>query len=251
MPVGKTTGTNKYMAKDDYRRKWQEAYAKAGFYRMDQNTRAYWDRAAESDGGGLAGKKHIECLKEYLIANHLISDQSTILDIGCGSGDYVREFAAICGHVTALDYSEKMLEACKERCLKDGADNVSYILADFMGYDFTEKYGCILACLNPVTYQPDALDKMLELSAGLVIYFSMDTPIEGADKEPVYCGCNSVRFAEQYLRERGIYYRMLPYTYEYTINDGTVREIPFAYLVIIKENIDDVTLVTADQMPKR
>jgi hypothetical protein len=74
----------------------------------------------------------------------------------------------------------------------------------------------------------------------------MDTPIEGSDAEPVYCGCNSVRFAEQYLRERGIYYRKLPYTYEYIMNDGTVREIPFAYLVIIKENIDDVTLVTAD-----
>ena len=124
------------------------------------------------------GKKHIESLKDYLIAHKMIGVQSTLLDIGCGCGEYVRVFAGICAHVTALDYSERMLSVCKERCFEDGADNVSYILADFMEHDFTDKYDCILACLNPATYHPDALDKMLSLSGGTVVYFSMDTPID-------------------------------------------------------------------------
>ena len=207
------------MAEITCRQKWQDAYEKAEFYRSDTNSREYWDKTAESDGGSLDGKKHIESLKDYLIACKLIGAQSTILDIGCGCGEYVREFAGICSHMTALDYSEKMLSVCKECCLSAGADNVSYILADFMEYDLTEKYDCILACLNPSTYQPDAFDKMLSLSLGTVVYFSMDTPIDSSDTEPVYHGCNSVRYAEEYLKEKGIYYRKIPYTYEHIMND--------------------------------
>ncbi len=222
------------MAETGSRQKWQLAYEKAGFYKSDTNSREYWDKTAESDGGSLSGRKHIECIKDYLLTHKLIGGQSTVLDIGCGCGEYVREFAEICAHITALDYSEKMLSVCKERCLAAGLENVSYILADFMEYELTEKYDLIMACLNPATYQPDALDKMLSLSAGSVIYFSMDTPIDGSEKEPVYCGCNSVRYAEEYLKEKGIYYRKIPYTYEYIMNDGKIRNIDFAYLVMIK-----------------
>ncbi|MCR4596381.1 MAG: class I SAM-dependent methyltransferase [Lachnospiraceae bacterium] len=174
------------------RKKWQNAYEKARFYRTDMNTGEYWDKVA-----------------------------------------------GICAHVTALDYSERMLSVCEERCFEDGADNVSYILADFMEHDFTDKYDCILTCLNPATYHPDALDKMLSLSGGTVVYFSMDTPIDSPDMEPVYCGCNSVRYAEEYLTEKGICYQKIPYVYEHFMDDGTVRKIDFAYLVIIKdENMD-------------
>ena len=221
------------------RQKWQEAYEKAGFYRTDTNTSGYWDKVAETDGGSLSGKKHIESLKDYLVARKLIGVQSTLLDVGCGCGEYVRGFADICAHVTALDYSEGMLSVCKERCLEAGTDNVSFILADFLEHDFTDKYDCILACLNPATYQPDALDKMLALSVGSVVYFSMDTPIDSSGTEPVYCGCNSVRYAEEYLKEKGINYQKIPYVYEHVMDDGKIRKIDFAYLVIVKDrNMD-------------
>ena len=93
-------------------------------------------------------------------------------------------------------------------------------------------YDCVLACLNPSTYHPDALDKMLAAAAGIVIYFSMDSDIENADSEPVYCGCNSVRYAEEYLKEKGIRYRKIPYTYHLVTENREERKINFAYLVI-------------------
>jgi SAM-dependent methyltransferase len=220
-------------AENSWRQKWQTAYEKAAFYSSDTNTREYWDKIAACDGGSLSGTAHIELIKDYLINSKLIKGQSSVLDIGCGCGDHVRSFAGICAHVTALDYSESMLDVCKDKCNKAGLNNISYIHADFMEYDFAEKYDCVIACLNPSTYQPDALDKILSVSSGPVIYFSMDTPTDQSDMEPVYHGCNSVRFAEEYMKEKGIYCRKIPYTYDLTLDNGETRSINFAYLVII------------------
>ena len=93
------------------------------------------------------------------------------------------------------------------------------------------------ACLNPAVYRPDLLDKMLRAAGRCVVYFSMDTPLEGSENEPVYRGCNSVRYAEAYLEELGVPWRKIPERHSYKTENGTVREIPFAYLIISAENV--------------
>ena len=226
---------------------WKAAYEKANFYRSGTNEAAYWDKVAKSDSGGLTGQGHIDLIRDYLIDNNMLGGDSHVLDIGCGGGDYVLAFAEKCGHVTAMDYSAEMLAVCRKRCEDAGLANVSYRLADFSKLgtdqpekdegglhqpDAEEKYDCVMSCLNPATYHPAALEKMLSMATRCVVYFSMDIPIEEGEKEPVYCGCNSVRYAEQYLRNHGLSYQKLPYVYAYQMPDGQIRDIPFAFLVI-------------------
>ncbi len=62
----------------------------------------------------------------------------------------------------------------------------------------------------------------------------MDSSLENADTEPIYCGCNSVRYAEEYLKEMGIRYQKIPYTYHLVPENKEERKIDFAYLVINK-----------------
>jgi SAM-dependent methyltransferase len=220
------------MGEETWRKKWQDAYDGAGFYQSEKNTEAYWNKAAGLDGGGLAGTEHIRLITEYLFEQKLLDSRSTVLDLGCGGGDYTVSFAERCGHVTALDYAEEMLKRCRERCGQSGLDNVSFVRADMLRYSFREKYDCVMACLNPAAYQPDALDRMLSLAEKCVVLFSMDIPIEGGKAEPVYNGCNSVRYAEAYLKELGRTWTRLPYDYPYKTEDGKTVRIPFAYLVI-------------------
>ena len=179
-----------------------------------------------------------------------------MLDVGCGSGDYVAAFAKVYDRVTALDYSVKMLDACRTRCEKEDLTNVKYVAGDFeRGYSpdaehaecvvagselvggaflpvLEDTYDCVLACLNPSTYHPAAFDKLLSITSKVLVYFSMDTDLNNADAEPVYCGCNSVRFAEEYLKEIGVRYTKIPYVYELEMEDRDAVKINFAYLVI-------------------
>ena len=217
-----------------WRDRWKTAYKNAAFYQSDKNTEEYWDSMAQTDGGGLYGDEHIRLLVNYLFSEKLIDKHSTVLDVGCGSGGYVSSLAGYCRHITALDHSAKMLDLCRTRCEKEGLFNISYKLADYRDIVFNKRFDCILACLNPSTYDPDVLDKMLSETTKTVVYFSMDTDINDADAEPVYCGCNSVRFAEAYLREREIRYSKIPYVYTFVTDNKEVREVRFAYLVIDK-----------------
>jgi SAM-dependent methyltransferase len=216
------------------REQWQEAHDKATFYKSEQNTIGYWNQIASSESSGLAGVEHIDLLIDYMKDNNLLDSISTVLDVGCGTGDYSVKFAEVSAAVTSMDYSAEMIEVCKRNVVKVNLSNVSYLVEDITTYTPTNFFDVVLACLNPVTYQPCVMDKLLELARMNVIYFSMDTPINNGNMEPVYCGCNSVRYAEQYLDENGITYHKIPYTYKYVMPDKSIREIPFAYLVISK-----------------
>ena len=172
-----------------------------------------------------------------------------VLDVGCGSGDHVAAFAKVCRHVTALDYSVHMIDACRSRCEKEDLANVSYVEADFNKVSVADLSAnataasadlpdagvdCVLACLNPSTYNPEAFDKLLSITGKVLVYFTMDIDIGNPDAELVYCGCNSVRFAEEYLKQMGLCYTKIPYVYELEMEGRDPVYINFAYLIIRK-----------------
>ncbi|MCR5345086.1 MAG: methyltransferase domain-containing protein [Lachnospiraceae bacterium] len=215
-----------------YREKWQEAFNEASFYKSEKNTSKYWNEVAKSGDSGLGGTDHIEILIDYLFKNQLIEPADSILDVGCGTGDYALLFAKKCRRITTLDYAKSMIDVCKKRIDEAGLTNVSYIADDIESFNSDEKYDCVLACLNPITYQPKILDKLMDTAKKCVVYFSMDTSLENADKEPIYRGCNSVKYAEEYLKESGIKFDKIPYIYNYPLPDGGSKEIHFAYIII-------------------
>lgn len=213
---------------------WMNAREAAQFYRSDKNCAQYWDQVAANDGGGLQGEEHIFLLLDYLSREQLIGRDRTALDIGCGGGDLTIRLAGLCRQVTAMDYSEQMIKRCQKRCEREGIGNVTFLLRDFQEAEPEETYDCVFSCLNPSTYDPVSLGKMLSLARSCVVYFSMDSEPKAAEQEPNYRGCNSVQFAEDYLKERGFGYRKIPYVYQMQTRDGMTREIPFAFLVIRK-----------------
>lgn len=220
-----------FLERSMWREKWQAAYEEAEFYHSKQNTVSYWDRVAGTGESGLAGNEHILKLLGILLKERILSADSEVIDIGCGCGDYTLEFAKHCRYVTANDSSPEMLATCKKKAEKAMITNLIFEKKDYREYDSLKKYDLVIAALNPSTYSSEGFEQLMKLSKWYVVYMSMDIPLEGAKDEPVYRGCNSVRFAEEYLKEASIAYEKVPYVYRMKTKDGTVREIPFAYLI--------------------
>lgn len=67
-----------------------------------------------------------------------IKSGDTIVDIGCGTGQFTREAAhrAAQGSVRGLDLSSKMLDEARRRAARDGLTNVSFEQADVQVHPF-------------------------------------------------------------------------------------------------------------------
>jgi len=90
----------------------------------------------------------------------------TILDAGCGSGQYVVEFAKQGNLVTGLDFAESMLKIAKKSIKDENLPGVDFLQADFVDYDFTKKYDavCAMGFFDYIENPAPVLKKMIEIS---------------------------------------------------------------------------------------
>ena len=84
------------------------------------------------------GKQFIDLLK--------LSPDKNVLEIGIGTGRLACRVASRCKSLTGIDISPKTIARAKENL--SSFDNISYICADFLTYDFTEKYDIIYSSLT-------------------------------------------------------------------------------------------------------
>ncbi len=63
---------------------------------------------------------------------------STILDIGCGTGALTTRFAGMCKHVYAVDPSQAMINVLRDKIQGQGLNNVSTAQSGFLTYQHEE-----------------------------------------------------------------------------------------------------------------
>ena len=97
----------------------------------------------------------------YLI-NQLPSYSESVLEVGCGMGEFTRLLAARAQRVTALDLSSQMIRIARSQSTNH--QNIQYLIGDFMNTSLPDEgYDCIvsLATLHHIPLEP-ALQKMKE-----------------------------------------------------------------------------------------
>jgi ubiquinone/menaquinone biosynthesis C-methylase UbiE len=78
-----------------------------------------------------------------------LSQYSSILDIGCGTGGLTIHLAGICRHVYAVDVSAAMISVLDEKIKKQGLINVSIVHSGFLTYQHKgESLDGIVANIN-------------------------------------------------------------------------------------------------------
>ena len=108
-----------------------------------------------------------------------INKDSTILDIGCGTGIYSIPLSYKCKEVHALDFSDGMLDILEKKIDDNHINNIKLIKGDWNSLDLKKdemykKYDFVISSLNPGCYNPESLLKINDASKGGCCYIATD-----------------------------------------------------------------------------
>jgi 2-polyprenyl-3-methyl-5-hydroxy-6-metoxy-1,4-benzoquinol methylase len=100
-------------------------------------------------------RETIEAETRFIIAETSMDETKFVLDLGCGPGLYVREFALTGAHVTGIDMSERSIDYANAN-IKSLSDKTKFIKMNYLDLDFHESFDIVtliffdFCALNPV-----------------------------------------------------------------------------------------------------
>lgn len=111
----------------------------------------------------------------------------TVLDLGCGCGEYTAYMAQYCGHITAIDPSETLIARCKKENQKS---NIDYIVMDGRKLDYPANHFDLVYerySLHHMTDWTKAIDEMVRVTKQYVfIAENHDDPRSKEKQNTIY-----------------------------------------------------------------
>lgn len=147
-----------------------------------------WDFRAEEYNISLSTENSQLNRKEKvqaLIDKGIINNESTVLDIGCGSGQFAVELGKRTKKVVGLDFSKNMLSYASENAAAAGLKNTEFIHTDWDSFHCNESFNLVMASMSPAINGPDHLYKMIDCSQGFC-YLSAFVERHSSLKEKLY-----------------------------------------------------------------
>lgn len=94
-----------------------------------------------------------------------LTENTAVLDIGCGAGRFALAFAPRVGRVTATDISPKMIALAEKQAAEHGADNIDFFSVDWKEIDLDARemrgaYDVVFAHMTPAITDYASLDTM-------------------------------------------------------------------------------------------
>jgi ubiquinone/menaquinone biosynthesis C-methylase UbiE len=137
------------------RRWWLDESAHAGEEHLDAAYVAGYERKA-----GFDPTEDLE-----LLQRHGLDSDSTLIDLGAGTGAFAIAAAPVCGRVVAVDVSPAMTAVLRDRIGDLGIDNVTVIDGGFLSYEHRGEPADFVYTRNALHHLPDfwkaiALDRM-------------------------------------------------------------------------------------------
>lgn len=167
-------------------RNWNTAQEREHFLRIweyrnpehkVQHTKQVWnERAVEWEKGLRDGERRersdrrVKATAEYLRSRGLLKGTDDVIDIGCGPGRFVAEFAKTARHAVGTDLSGKMLEYGESFARGEGIMNTSYVEADFQTANLDElgwrgRFDLVFSSITPAI-NGNGLRKLIDMSRG-------------------------------------------------------------------------------------
>lgn len=143
------------------------------------HTQQLWDERADEWENELthdqekidSTRNRVDATVKYLRRRGLLLASDDVIDIGCGPGRFVAEFAKTCRSATGSDISGRMLEHGEAFARKNALSNTSYVRADFNEVDLDElgwrrRFDLVFTSITPAVGGSGNLNKLMEMSRG-------------------------------------------------------------------------------------
>lgn len=121
--------------------------------------------------------ERVNTVTSQLINRDVINKNSTVLDVGCGLGIFVFEFAKISEKAYGIDVSSVMIEYAKGQSLQRNITNTNFSVCDFTNTDIDEmkwenKFDLVMASLTPAISCVEDLHKLMKVSKKYCLHAS-------------------------------------------------------------------------------
>ena len=146
--------------------------------RLDHSPEAWDDRAERwiddlgADGRGKIGmNERIDHTARYLISRGALNAETTVIDVGCGPGLFVMEFAKTARHAVGIDHSKRFIDYAKTCANSRNLHNASFLEDDFLYLDidkagYSGAFDLVFASITPAVTGEGGIVKFLKMSRG-------------------------------------------------------------------------------------
>jgi SAM-dependent methyltransferase len=141
--------------------------------RHRENPEAFWDSRAEDffKGQQSSSSTYPERIAGFFRKRGIITENSTVLEIGCGAGRYTIPFAKKVKKLVASDISSNMLGFMEETARSASLDNIEPVKADWKEADtrhpiMADRFDFVFSVQSPGTRDISAIMKMNRVSKG-------------------------------------------------------------------------------------
>jgi len=118
------------------------------------------------ENNGIHPKHRIINYHEFFLSN--ISENDSILDIGCGNGAVAYDLSKKACRIVAIDISEKNIETAKKKFKND---NLEYLIGDATKHDFRDKFDAIVLSnvLEHIENRVEFLSKIKSMAPKILV----------------------------------------------------------------------------------
>lgn len=157
---------------EHFKQNWDTPSSARIFHtRENWNARApQWEDELHNDEATISVTRHrIDNAVRFLKSISALEPDFRVIDIGCGPGRFVEEFAKHTRLAEGTDFSDAMLEYAKSFCQTQGRDNVAFTQCDFLQDDISQfhwegAFDLVYASMTPALRSYASLEKMIAMS---------------------------------------------------------------------------------------
>lgn len=146
---------------------------------LNNHTSKNWDKRADEWKEELTHNNEfresltdrVKASCKFLHSKGLLKSNDSIIDIGCGTGRFVAEFAKTSKFAMGLDISNNMLDLAKSYANENNLTNTNFICCDFKSLDIKKlnlekKFDLVFTSITPAINTYKSLHRMEEICKG-------------------------------------------------------------------------------------